>query len=331
MIVALRQPTITTIGEQTMILRGINFGKVLGASGVQGFFGEGYWFHHVPFFGPNFKESTFVAKTTTLEPRHGNMPLNSAYRPKEWLPKCIVVNRKHDVALNAVGLSGPGAEPLFETERWQPITRPFMFSFMSVASTARARMDELRQYVTILKWYKRRLRAPIALQINFTCPNTEHHANDLVGESEESFGIASVLDTPLLGKYNTNLPPEAGVKISQHPHCDALCMTNTIKWDEIGDSDRLRLFGTVISPLAEMGGGGISGRYLFSRLITWLKEAKKAGLKKPVNAGGGILSVKDALLAIETCPPNSSVFLGSVAFLHPRRVRPIITTLNQRR
>ena len=42
-----------------------DFGPVWGASGVQGFFGEGYWFHRwVP--GLSFDGCTFVAKTTTL-------------------------------------------------------------------------------------------------------------------------------------------------------------------------------------------------------------------------------------------------------------------------
>jgi len=57
-------------------MRGIDFGPVWGASGVLGFFGEGYWYHRYwkP-FGLNFSGVTFVAKTTTLKERSGNMPL----------------------------------------------------------------------------------------------------------------------------------------------------------------------------------------------------------------------------------------------------------------
>ena len=45
-----------------MKLKGIPFGNVFGASGVQGFFGEGYWFHpYLKPFGLDFGDATFVA------------------------------------------------------------------------------------------------------------------------------------------------------------------------------------------------------------------------------------------------------------------------------
>ncbi len=313
-----------------MKLRGIEFGRVTGASGVQGFFGEGYWFHHLP-GGPSFRGMTLVAKTTTLDRNEGNLPLTADYRPKELLPKCIRVNRRQEVALNAVGLSGPGAEPLFATGRWQALAKPFMLSFMSIAPTAAERMRELREYVRILERYRPFFRAPFALQINFSCVNTTYHPEDVVGESEEALGIAAALGIPLIPKYNTDLPAGAALRISWHPACDALCVSNTIKWSEIPERERLRMFGATVSPLASMGGGGISGRYLFPQLIRWLQAARQAGLQKPLNAGGGILSLADARLVLKNAPDNSSVFLGSVAFLHPWRVQGIIDGLNSER
>ncbi len=62
-----------------MKLRGVEFGKVFAASGMQGFFGEGYWYHRfLKPFGLNFEGITFVAKTTTLNPRAGKIFLWSA-------------------------------------------------------------------------------------------------------------------------------------------------------------------------------------------------------------------------------------------------------------
>lgn len=54
------------------------FGPVWGASGVRGFFGEGYWYQKlfvrwIP--GYSFESVTFVAKTATANPTVGNMPL----------------------------------------------------------------------------------------------------------------------------------------------------------------------------------------------------------------------------------------------------------------
>src|SRR3989338_1556485 len=69
--------SFTTNGG-VMELRGVHFGPVLDASGVRGFFGEGYWHHrYCKPFGLRFDGATFVAKTTTLLPRAGNMPLQS--------------------------------------------------------------------------------------------------------------------------------------------------------------------------------------------------------------------------------------------------------------
>ena len=52
-----------------MKLRGIEFGSVIGASGIQGFFGEGYPYHRYPklLFPRSFKFDgmTFTAKTTS--------------------------------------------------------------------------------------------------------------------------------------------------------------------------------------------------------------------------------------------------------------------------
>ena len=72
-----------------MILRGINFGKVWGASGVQGFYGEGYWYHkYLKPFGLDFEGMTFVSKTVTRYQRIGNMQLKNE-RPARLFPDCI--------------------------------------------------------------------------------------------------------------------------------------------------------------------------------------------------------------------------------------------------
>jgi len=213
-----------------MILRGISFGPVLGASGVQGFFGEGYPYHHwAHLLGLNFTGMTFVAKTTTLQPRTGNMKLASdGITPVRLLPDCIHVSARswlQGAALNAVGLSGPGAEALFNDGRWQKRTKPFMLSFMSVAETKQERMQELRGFVTLLKSFLPGFNAPIALQINFSCPNVGHDPSELLGEIEEALEIATVLDIPLIPKLNVDAPPEIAVTLSSNPRCGAICLS----------------------------------------------------------------------------------------------------------
>lgn len=75
-----------------MILRGIDFGPVLDASGVRNFDKKGYPFHPLFYlFGLRFGGSSFVTKTTTLLARQGNMSLKKdGVTPKEWVPKCII-------------------------------------------------------------------------------------------------------------------------------------------------------------------------------------------------------------------------------------------------
>jgi dihydroorotate dehydrogenase len=305
-----------------MKLRGIPFGSILSASGVQGFFGEGYWFHpYLEPFGLDFSNFTFVAKTTTLEKRPGNLPLRDDLTPRELMPKCIHVKPWQGVALNALGLSGPGASVLLRTGRWQARQKPFFVSFMSVDRTAQGRLDELKDFVGLFGRYLPQFQAPVGLQINYSCPNVGLHLDGLLNEVWDGLSIASRLDIPLMPKFNVMLPPEAARDIGGHPFCDALCISNTIPYGQLPDRiDWKKLFGPV-SPLAKYGGGGLSGKPLLPLLLEWLEKIRDIGFTKPINAGGGILSLDDARRVLDT--GADSIFLGSIAFLRPWRVREI--------
>lgn len=308
-----------------MNLRGLYFGRVWGASGVQGFFGEGYWFHRLP-FGADFTGATFVAKTTTLHERAGNMPLRDDFTPQERFPKCIVVNQRKGIALNAVGLSGPGTEALFDDGRWLRRTSPFFISFMSVASTPVERIAEFGQFVGIFQSYLPLFRSRVGLQINYSCPNVGLHVEELVDEVAEGLRIASHLGIPLVPKFNVVLPVEVAAEISRNKNCDGLCVSNTIPWGQMaGSIDWQQLFGVDESPLANLKGGGLSGKPLLPLILDWLPRARAAGVKKPINAGGGILSLSDARKVMAA--GADSIFLGSIAFLRPWRVSRIIQNL----
>jgi dihydroorotate dehydrogenase len=310
------------LGDKRMKLRGIPFGNVLSASGVQGFFGEGYWFHpYLEPFGLDFSNFTFVAKTTTLEARPGNLPLRDDFTPCEQMPKCIHVKPWQGVALNALGLSGPGASVLLQTGRWQERQKPFFISFMSVDKTAQGRLDELKGFVELFGRYLPQFRAPVGLQINYSCPNVGLHLDGLLDEVGEGLSIASRLGIPLMPKFNVMLPPKAAKEIGEHPLCDALCISNTIPYGQLLEwSEWEKLFGPS-SPLKPYGGGGLSGKPLLPLVLKWLVEIRSIGFTKPINAGGGILSLHDARRVAYA--GADSIFLGSIAFLRPWRVRKI--------
>jgi len=307
-----------------MNLRGIEFGPVLGAAGVQGFFGEGYRHHKfLKPFGLDFSNCTFVAKTTTLNARGGNMPMKKdGITSRELKPRCIKVYFRQGMMLNAVGLSGPGAKALFETGRWQARTKPFFISFMSVEESAEKRVAELEEFVKMFAFYLPGFKAKVGLQINYSCPNILGlNLSHLIGEVVIGLKIASSLRIPLMPKFNILAPPEAVEKISNYPECDAVCLSNTLPWGKLPEEiNWKKLFGSDVSPLAQFGGGGLSGRPLLGPAANWLKRA--GNIAKPINGGGGILHPGDLDAFYYTYV--RSIFIGSVATLRPWRVKKII-------
>ena len=310
-----------------MKLRGIDFGNVLGASGVQGFFGEGYWFHK-PWhrFGLNFNGMTFVAKTVTLLPRKGNMTLTRHYTPRYPFPGCVKVKPLRGVMLNSVGLSNPGIGALLGTGEWQKRTKPFLLSIMSLAETLKKRFEELRLMVEIIGFAKDNFSAPFGLQINLSCPNTGHDPHELIGESAKVLEIAASLGVPVMPKYSiASAPIEAVRELNDHPGCDAICVSNTLPFGWQG-VDWQSVWGSKTSPLAKLGGGGLSGKTLCPLVCEWVARLRDAGFTKPINGGGGILCAEDVNCYHDA--GASSIFLGSVAVLRPWRVGTIINQAN---
>lgn len=311
-----------------MKLRGIDFGNVLGASGVQGFFGEGYWFHK-PWhrFGLDFTDMTFVSKTATLLSWEGNMPLTKHYTPRNWFPWCVKAKFWRGLMLNSVGLSNPGLGALLGTGKWQKRrTKSFLISIMSLAQTAQKRLEELRIMVEMIGLCKDGFSVPFGLQINLSCPNTGHDPHELIGESAKVLEIASTLGVPVMPKYSiASAPVEAVMQLNNNSNCDAICVSNTLPfgWQGI---DWQRVWGSTTSPLANIGGGGLSGKELRPLVCEWIMRLRDAGFTKAINGGGGILCPEDAVYYHGA--GASSIFLGSVAVLRPWRVSKIINQAN---
>lgn len=314
-----------------MILRGAKFGHVFNASGARGFWGEGYWFHkYFEPLGLDYEGSTFIAKTTTMHPRQGNMPLSdNGITPQQLLPKCIKVNVVKGAVLNSVGLSGPGAAHLLRQGYWQHRQSPFLISFMSVEKRRDQRLSELREFVSTLKARLPDFQAPVGLQINFSCPNVAVHLSELAFEIRDALDIAADLQIPLIPKVNALFPVDLAVSLSEHANFDALSVSNTIPWEQVPENVRKDLFRSTTSPLASLGGGGLSGaRYLLDLTSNWVANAREDGFTKPIIGGGGVLSVKDAEHLLDV--GATSIELGSVSILRPWRVRKIIEYVNLR-
>jgi len=305
------------------------FGPVWGASGVENFFGEGYPTHKYLKLCPGFTFDgvTFVAKTTTLWPRRGNMPLDFT-TPKEFLPKSIWVNPREGIALNAVGLSGPGLGALLADGRWQARTRPFGLSFMSVAGSVEERFLEFKIFVNTLAKYLKDFQALVILQINFSCPNVGVAHNDLIEEIRMFLDHLKTLNLNVFAmpKLVVTMDPKEAVHIAEHPMCWGICVSNTIPFMQLASViEWEKYFPDGVSPLRKRGleqDGGLSGVPLRPIVCNWIREARQAGVKCHINGGGGILNPSDVTAFKEA--GADSVFLGSIAFLRPWRMKKVI-------
>lgn len=307
-----------------MIINNTDFGPVWGASGVQNFFGEGYPFHKylklIPGF--NFRGMTFVAKTATAFERVGNMPLSlDTLQPKEFIPVCIRVLPHKGVVLNAVGLSGPGITPLLQRNLWQKRRDPFMISFMEVGDNG-----EVDHFVNQMNLVlsKNGLKAYVAVQYNLSCPNTSHDLNGLIAKSGATIrNMREELGIPFIPKFLVTTDPVVAAEIVDKAGLTSICVSNTVPWGMFPDRiDWEGLFGTDISPLAHLGGGGLSGKPLLPLVVDWVREFKRLSGGTMVNAGGGILRAKDVNLLASV--GADSISIGSLALLRPWRVRSVI-------
>ncbi|MFZ4632116.1 MAG: hypothetical protein ACOYL8_02830 [Patescibacteria group bacterium] len=315
-----------------MELRGINFGNVFAASGSLNFFGNGWWYHFwYKLLFPGFKEikkCTFISKTTTLSPRAGNMPLKENLQPKELLPNCIKLYPLKGIVLNAVGLSGPGAKKLFAAGIWQKIEKPFFISFMPVAVNGIARLEEVKRFVELCKEELYKFKAPVGIQVNLSCPNTERKI-DSTEDTElesETFSILeefSKLNVPIDLKVNVFFSIRLLWKLEQALLCDVITVSNTIPFGHGAEEiDWMSLFPKGESPLQKYGGGGLSGQAILPIVLRRIKQIRSAGIQLPIKGGGGIMRAHD-VNRMKLAGANAIEF-ATVAMLRPWRIKWII-------
>jgi dihydroorotate dehydrogenase (NAD+) catalytic subunit len=317
-----------------MKLRGIEFGRAFNASGARNFRGhDAWWFHK--FAGLDYRGCTLVTKTTTLLPRKGFMPLErGTTRPREFVPKCIVVKPISGVVLNKVGLSGPGLKWLLDDGSWQVNAEPFVISIMAVEKAKADRLAEIQAMAELIAKERPDFCAPFALQINFSCPNVGHEQKEMVGEVAETLEILTkhLPGVPLMAKFNAILSTSEARNIAKHQACDAIVMGNTIPWGQMPERiDWKKLFGSDKSPLAgfgdDPGGGGLSGSPLLPIVCGWIHEARQIGIEKPIVACGGILDTNDVFMTKSA--GASAIEVGSASILRPWRVQSIIDMANR--
>ena len=324
-----------------LLLRGISFNPAVVSSGALNFYGDGWLYHRLykSIFGKrfNFADATFIAKTTTILPREGNMALDDNFMPTEMFPDCIKVYLWKRLVLNAVGLSGPGASELFERGKWQIRTKPFMISFMSLGETIEEQVNEAEQFVELVLLHLKDFSTKFGVQVNGSCPNTGKKTGDIFSNSLailEPFKRLQRVGIPIDYKISIVDALVSGMssikEIEASGLADCLTCSNTAKWLAIPDLiDWQGLFGTDISPLAKYGGGGLSGPPLKPLVENWVKEVRAAGVRMPIKAGGGVLGPMDAIDFLRA--GASAVELGAISILAPYNVAATINAINNYR
>lgn len=324
-----------------MKLKNINFGYVLGQSGIQGFFGEGDEYPHhkiltvlFGLFGFSFKGMTFVAKTTSLEPRiypeKSQTALVDGYKLKKWFPKSIWFSLGSIIqgyVLNAMGIPSPGTIFLISLNKWQKRTEPFQISFMPMEVTLQGKIAEVKQFCEWMLYHLPPIKHAYGVQMNVSCPNTGHAQTEAL---EEWIALAKVFkilmpDTPLIFKLDLTISPQVVSQLQKH--CDAICMGNTLAFGKLPEQVQWKKLFKKGSPLTRIFGesfqGGLSGMPLFPVLINWLQEMEHIDPTVVIIAGGGIMT-KDDITTLSEFKCVKAVALGSVAIVRPWRLKGLI-------
>jgi dihydroorotate dehydrogenase len=311
-----------------LILRGVDFGPVFTSSGTRNFFGEGYRQHKLYRFIPGWdiKRPTMITKTFTRYRRmpketekggdQGNMVIDEVtWQPVDLLPDCIKVNFLTGDALNAVGLVNPGIEAGLATNRLQMINKPFVLSFMPLGKDREARLLETREFAAILKEELPYFLAPVALEVNESCPNTKHDPAVFTAEAVDHLKETSILGIPQGIKINVLTSVEMVERVVDSGLCDFLDLPNTISFGQRPDKISWEYkFGSTTSPLAKYGGGGCSCEENFELAARLVDDIRSAGVVLPIILGG-VFSKDDVRLA-------KTVGADAVAYARASMVRP---------
>lgn len=165
---------------------------------------------------------------------------------------------------------------------------------MSVEPTLKQRLTETTSFARLLKKHLPNFLAPVWWEENLSCPNTEHDICSL--SDERLYHLAAI------AKENPNIPvfaklsPEDSVgemlRIARSGLCVGLSYANTVKFGRLpNEIPWKKLFGTDDprkSPLAQYGGGGLSGWPLGDLICRRIEAFRREEPNFPIMAGGGV-------------------------------------------
>lgn len=231
---------------------------------------------------------TVVIKSLTRQPRAGNLRWYAPWRVVKMLPRGVV---------NAVGLTNPGLD--WWCRRVGPLVASFSHkligSFHADTPHDAAEMTRRLQQFPL-----------VALELNLSCPNTREHA------PQDSSRVLALIEAarkvaqlPLIAKLAVTHDYRA-IARAAHGMIEAIAI-NSVPWPMV--------FPDRPSPLATLGGGGVSGA--IAQSYTWQMVQDLAGATNIPVIGPGIWEYED--LARVRRLGAQAVSFGSVFLRYPWR------------
>lgn len=241
--------------------------EFLTGSGALAYDGRGWiWEYPLRWMGIlNPHEFTIVVKTLTLRPRKGNLRWYAPWRAVRLIP---------GGAVNAVGLTNPGID------WWIRTCYPRMrrMGLQMVVSVYPESVEEARAFAE-----KLRPLQIAAIELNASCPNVAHCETDTVSHVHSLAVALREAGHPLIVKVGYDQPYVA-IAQAVEGVAEAIHAINTVPWRLVFPEQR--------SPLARLGGGGVSGapiRPFVREAVRRLREHTHL----PIIAGGGIATLHD--------------------------------------
>lgn len=241
--------------------------EFLTGSGALGFDGRGWWWEYpLRWLGVlNPHDFAIVVKTLTLRPRKGNLRWYAPWR-------CVRLIRGG--AVNAVGLTNPGVD------WWLRTCYPRMrrMNLQIVVSVYPESVEEARAFAQKLQ------PLPMtALELNASCPNVAHCEADAVSHVRAVAQALAETGHPLIVKVGYDQPYVA-IAQALEGVAEAIHAINAVPWRMVYPERR--------SPLAQLGGGGVSGEPIRPFVREAIRRLTQA-TTLPIIAGGGVYTLHD--------------------------------------
>lgn len=231
---------------------------------------------------------TVVIKTLTRHPRKGNLKLYKPWTCIRLIPGGVV---------NAVGLTNPGIEWWCETVG-PNVNRKKIALVGSILSDS---IDELGEMAAMLNDYDL-----VGLEINASCPNTEDnllsHTKKVI---EQTIAVKEKSHLPLILKLSVVHDVETIVR--ELTGCVEAYSINSVPWNS--------MYPHRTSPLARLGGGGVSGRV--AQTYTWALLKKLTTITATPVIGPSVWNYED--IAEVRRHGARAVSFGSVFLRYPWR------------